>query len=197
MDDRTDFIDCIRKGDGSATKILCNEEFADRAKAAAIRVSESDGSDVVLDLSGVFNDALPVVLDFLRRSEDMTFGVLIASVGGDLDTPSAWIRFLLTVIARDPRYCMHIAQNIGPLVKCMCSDTNRLFFKSNAHWREAIMHFVVLIWYIFGRTVVNSEESNDTKLNIVGTLLKHEGLHAPLYSGDFGGKSIVLILQRN
>ena len=46
MDDRTDFIDCIRKGDGSATKILCNEEFADRAKAAAIRVSEGDGSDM-------------------------------------------------------------------------------------------------------------------------------------------------------
>ena len=46
LDDRTDFIDCIRKGDGSATKILCNEEFADRAKAAAIRVSEGDGSDM-------------------------------------------------------------------------------------------------------------------------------------------------------
>ena len=50
------------------------------------------------------------------------------------------------------------------------------------------MHFVVLIWYIFGRTVVNSEESNDTKLNIVGTLLKHEGLLRTIVQWGFWGE---------
>ena len=47
---------------------------------------------------------------------------------------------------------------------------------------------VVLIWYIFGRTVVNSDESKDTKLNIVGTLLKHEGLLRTIVQWGFWGE---------
>ena len=61
------------------------------------------------------------------------------------------------------------------------------FFKSNKHWRQAITYFVELIWFIFDGTI-NSEESNDTKLNIVGTLLKNERLLRTIVQWGFWGE---------
>ena len=119
VDDKAgSFLAAVRNGENYPTELL-----AQIPPGSYERLFTSVG--VSFESSGI----LSAVFNFLKRSEDMTFGVLIASEGGDLDTPSAWIRLLLTVIARNPRYCMHIAQNIGPLVKCMCSDTNRLFFR--------------------------------------------------------------------
>ena len=65
--------------------------------------------------------ALPDVLNFLKRCEDETFHQVMASVGGDLKCPSLWIHILRDRVKSS--CSLQIAENIGPLVKCMCDDT--------------------------------------------------------------------------
>ena len=151
-------------------------------KSATIALLSNEISDIPFEINGV----LPSVLRLLQKCEHETFATLMAGIGGDLPSPSLWISLILKATMSKPSCCMQIAQNIGPMVRCMCNDTKRLFFKSNKHWKEAITYFVVLIW-ILVRTI-NSEESNDTKLNIVGTLLKHEGLLRTIVQWGFWGE---------
>ena len=158
---------------GNLQKILHGENFATDLLAQTPpgsyeRLFTSVGTS--FESSGI----LSAVFNFLQRCEDETFGVVMAIVGGDLATPSTWIEFITKASELEPSCRLQIVQNIGPLVKCMCSDTKRVFFKSNKHWREAIMHFVELIWFMFDSTI-DLEESNDTKMNIVATLLMREG----------------------
>lgn len=58
-------------------------------------------------------------------------------------------------------------RNIGPLVKCMCNDMERVFFKSNKHWREGIDSFIRLIYNIIFTCWGNSADKK-----IVQTLLQ-------------------------
>ena len=82
---------------------------------------------------------LSIVFGFLQRCEHETFDEVIAKVGGSLDTPNVWICILAKASSREPNCRMQIAENIGPLVKCMCGDTKRLFFKSSMHWGKSIL----------------------------------------------------------
>jgi len=84
----------------------------------------------------VHKRALPHILNFLKRCEDETFDRVMSSVGGELVSPVPWIEVLLKTIEYAPGCSLQIATNIGPMVSCMCKDTERLFFKSNKLWRE-------------------------------------------------------------
>ena len=84
---------------------------------------------------------LPSIFGFLKRCEE-SFAVVIGSVRGDLNTPVYWIKLLSNAIEHEPSCRLTVAQNIGPLVKCMCEDSTRLFFKSNKHWKDSIVDFV-------------------------------------------------------
>ena len=95
--------------------------------------------DKKTDMSFEINAVLPSVLGFLQKCEHETFGKVIVGIGGDLSSPSTWIRLLLRTSMSKPSCCMQIAENIGPVVRCMCKDSKRLFFKSNKHWRESIV----------------------------------------------------------
>ena len=97
----------------------------------------------------------------------------MAEVGGNLPSPSSWISIIMRADELEPSCRMQIAQNIGPLVRCMCADTNRVFYSNKKHWRESIVHFVDLITRMIDRA--NNERGDENKM-IVDTLLLHDGL---------------------
>jgi len=139
-----------------------------------------------LDQSGI-----STVLAFLKHCEDETFdkvmtdargsvltprGARISNVGGDLVFPSTWIKVLSKAVELEPSCKEKIAKSIGPLVKCMCADMTRLFFKSNTYWIESILPFVQLI---------SDMISKSTDMKVVNTLLAHEGLLASIIQWNF------------
>jgi len=136
-----------------------------------------------LQQSGV----LSIALDFLKRCEwetfdevaksNKTFDQVMNSVGGDLKCPSTWIRLLIKSNELEPSCWLQIAENIGPLVKCMCNDMHCVFFRSNTRWRDAIGHFVELIHKMVGW----GEES-------IEVLLRHEELLRSIIQWGFWGK---------
>ena len=95
----------------------------------------------------------PTVLDFLKRCENETFEDTMVNIGGgtvslnsgDLRSPSRWVKVIANITVLVPSCYMQIIENIGPLVRCMCNDTKRLFFKSNKHWIESIVPFIGFI----------------------------------------------------
>ena len=63
---------------------------------------------------------LTSVLSYLRRCENESFDRVMASLGGDLDSPSTWVALLLKRGAEESCGTFQIAQKMGPLVRCMC-----------------------------------------------------------------------------
>ena len=116
---------------------------------------------------------LSTVLKFLKRCEDDTFVKVMLDIGGDLQTPRFWVQVLIKAEAQEESCRLQIAQNIGPLVRCMCNDTKRQFFKSTKHWREAMQAFSSLIHNM----ILSTFASNSPKdKEVMDTLLKYEGL---------------------
>ena len=124
------------------------------------------------------------VLNFLGRCEHETFdkviaeagghvftpnGALLSNVGWDLASPVVWINVLKHAAHIEPKCMLQIAKNIGPLVRCMCADTKRLFFKSNKYWLEGIVRFVELA----GCIILSPTKNSNSEVDV---LLKHEGL---------------------
>ena len=134
-------------------------------------LSTHDVTNVSFESSGIIS----FVLDFLKRCEDETFDKVMAEVGGDMVSPAAWIYILSKAALREESCRLQIIQNIGPLVRCMCADTKRLFYQSNKHWRESIVPFANLIG-TFGKI-------NDAKL--LEALLRHGGLLASIVQWRF------------
>jgi len=122
-----------------------------------------------LDLSYEDSGILTTVLNFLKRCEDETFNRVIRSVKGDLVSPSVWIKVLVRVDASEPSSGLEIAKNIGPLVRCMCNDTERFFFKSNKYWGNCMLVFAELIYKMILRR-------NNVRNEKVEQLLQYEGL---------------------
>jgi len=120
---------------------------------------------------------MPDVLNFLGRCEDETFARVLSSVGGDmgkkLKTPSTWI---MVVKSFDKSLRLQIAESIGRLVRCMCNDTERMFFKSNKHWRDGIMPFVLLICRMIDASIDKE---------VVDTLLNHDGLLSSIVQWEY------------
>ena len=132
----TNLARLISIGDNNAT-ILCS----------------NTGSNILLEESGILTTAL----DFLYKCEYETFGNVLAvhdsvgevlGYGGKLESPASWIRILQKAMFQQRDCALRIAMNIDPLIRCMCNDTERLFFKSNKHWREGIVEFVKLLWFM-------------------------------------------------
>ena len=123
---------------------------------------------------------LSFVLDTLKLCEVKTFDKVMAALslrgGGDSTSPSTWIKVLLKAHQFEPRCRLQIAQNIGPLVSCMCGDTKRVFFKSNKHWRQSILPFVELISILICFEIEDNLGDLDKKKVVVEALLQHEGL---------------------
>ena len=119
----------LRKGDYNTTMLLGDgslEEF----------------NGISYEQSGILSTALR----FLKRCEDDTFVKVMLDVGGgNLTSPQNWVRILIQAEAQEESCRLHIAENIGPLVRYMCNDTKRQFFKSSKHWREGLSAFVCLI----------------------------------------------------
>ena len=141
---------------------------------------------------------VPDVLNFLKRCEDETFDQVMASVGGDLVTPSTWIKLLFQADINEPSCTLQIVENIGPLVRCMVNDTERLFFKSNAHWRQGIAMFTGLIHNIIMSDAGSYERNN----HIVQVLLEqHEGILRSIiqwgYWNDEYRPDIIQVLDGN
>jgi len=178
-------------------------------KLAALFVEKGDAAitDVMVDLidedlvpgrpniSLVQSGIVSTVLNFLGRCEHETFdmvmagakgnlftpnGNLVSNVGGDLESPSMWIGVLVRAVELEPSCKLKIAENIGPLVSCICNDMTRLFFKSNKHWVEGIVRFSQLI----GK-MVHAPNWNDLDKKVVDALLQHEGLLTSIIQWGF------------
>jgi len=97
------------------------------------------------------------------------------SLGGEISkklrSPALWIDILVNADKYEPSCRLDIAQNIGPLVRCMCNDTERLFFNSNKHWREGIVSFVKLI-----HGMIHKDLDERGKKEVIEALLNHEGV---------------------
>ena len=135
--------------------------------------------------------AVTAVLEVLQRCGEDTFDKVIVSVNGDLASPSMWIKVLLKVHELEPSCTLQIAENIGPLIRCMCNDTERLFFRSNRHWKNGIMSFVQLLSDMISGSMI--DEINNTDENykliadkrVINTLIKHEGLLSSIVQWTF------------
>ena len=142
--------------------------------------------DLMLSTNEVI-EVLPAVLSFLKRCEDETFHQVLRSVRGDLRTPATWIEVLLNcaihVHEKSFNKSLHlqIVENIRPLVRCMCNDTERLFFKSIKHWNESIVSFVQLI------STITCHSINDREEIVTDTLFKYDGLLTSIVQWTFWG----------
>jgi len=100
----------------------------------------------------------------------------MAGLGGNLVCPSRWIINLFHFCestTTDESICLQIAKNLGPLVRCMCDDRNRLFFQSKKHWRESIDKFASLILAIATKSIALD---SSLKEEMVETLFQNEDL---------------------
>jgi len=154
----------IRKANSLATEVLVKGDNL---------LAEGDNSETT---KAVLVEALPYVVNFLKRCEHKTFSQVVANAGGNLRTPSTWIEVLKYGVLNVGKCRLEIAENIGPLVRSrsMCADTTCLFFQSNKHWQEGILPFVHLISDIIS-----------TDGEVVNSLLKYEGLLASIIQWNF------------
>ena len=144
-----DIVELVKKGDSYAThKLLVTR------------------NTIILDnnLDGI----LSAVFGLLQRCEDETFDKVVADVGGDLRSPTIWIQVLSRAVTLESNCTLQVIQNFGPLVKCMCADTERLFFKSSKYWRESILPFVGMIHDILSEDPIGE--------GIIDALQQHEAL---------------------
>ena len=128
-DSITQIVAKVRKGDNKTTILLGD---------GSLEVSNG----ISYEQSGI----LSTILKFLKRCEDDTFTKVMLDVGGgNLSSPQVWIDVLIQAEVQEPSCRLQIAQSIGPLVRCMCKDIKRQFFRSNKHWTDSIQVFVCLI----------------------------------------------------
>lgn len=122
---------------------------------------------------------LPAALGLLGRCADASFAEVLADVrGGTTDgsrdqvaSPSLWIDVLVECLygedmrsedLREPRTL--VAENIGPLVRCMIDDSRRELFGDNLFWHMSAGSFVSLLWNLV------------TTRSTVSILLQYDGL---------------------
>jgi len=185
-----------KKGKQRKAAKVNNESGINRADFArlsrGIRKAREDATTTVLVTSGadidrIIIESIPTVLRFLKCSRNYTFEkVMLATEtctweeGGDLKSPVTWISILRRVVFQgSDSNTLTVAKNIGILVKCMCNDTNRLFYKSNKHWREGIGEFVGLVSDMVSKSI------GSTDRKVVDTLLNHEGLLSSIMQWGF------------
>ena len=133
-----------------------------------------------------FCGTLPAVISLLDQCEHDSFEAVLAELSvenaspehkafsdygfrRDLETPVEWIHFLTSFASSpDPNFQLHIAEKIGPLVRCMCNDTARQFYKSSEYWWGSMFSFAHLIKQVL------TNSGGGSKNKIIDTLLKHD-----------------------
>ena len=169
------FLSQFRKGDDYATGMLTLDSSL---------VKFTGGMD--FQNSGILSSCLGL----LQRCEDESFERVMASLGGDLVSPTMWIKVLWRAVEED---CgtLQIAQGIGPLARCMSTDSPRLFFNSNEYWKEAIVPFVKMIFEM----IRSSIDSNGTQpvrsekgKTIIDALFQHDALLKSIIQWAFWGE---------
>ena len=139
--DRIPDIVFVSQDDGSAKIHPEHRKYILPAIQAGSNVAEALAHNHVTNFSLEDSGVISAVLDFLRRCEDESFIKVVRTndITANLKTPSKWIGILNKAAMHEPSCMLQIAENIGPLVRCMCNDTTRLFFKSSKHWNESIV----------------------------------------------------------
>ena len=163
------------------TKIVGLVKKGDRITTTAL--SECIIKGISYKKSGV----LSAVLGLLQRCQYETFDEVMSDVGGDLNKPHFWVDIVVEAEDMDSSCHLQIAQNIGPLVECMCDDMTRTFFKSNQHWRDTILPFVGLIYNLLRSSTITTYEQTDEQKQVLGTLLQYEGLLTSIIQWGFWG----------
>lgn len=98
-------------------------------------------------------------------------------MGGDLVSPVTWIKVLMNAVKYEPSCSLQIAESIGPLVSCMCKDTERKFFKRNKHWTDGGIYYFV--W------LISNVESNGGNRQVIDVLLQREELLTSIVQWGF------------
>ena len=153
----TQIVAKVSKGDNNTTMYIGSGN-------RTLSLEESNG--ISYEQSGI----LSKVLKFLKRCEDDTFVKVMLDIGGDLKMPRSWVYILIKAEVQEESCRLQIAQSIGPLVRCMCNDTKRQFFRSNKHWVDTMQAFAALINNMILH-LVNSDETEGTE--IIDTLLQY------------------------
>jgi len=152
-----------------------------RKYGAPLATPNDDGTYIFVNISIEQSGILTTVLNFLKRCEDETFHQVMNSVAGkgDLVSPWTWVGILSRAEELEPSCSLQIAENIEPLVRCMCADTTRNFFNSNKHWREGITPFVLLVLSMISKSIKTTDRE------VANTLLQHEGLLSSIVQWGF------------
>ena len=123
--------------------------------------------------------ALSIVLKFLQKCEDESFDGIMKRVGGSLKSPSSWIFVVNKIVTLEKAFLLQIVESIGPLIRCMCNDTARLFFKSKKCWGKSILPFMELTFNLL------KDMSNEVAK---GLFREHEGLLRSIVQWKFWGE---------
>jgi hypothetical protein len=104
-----------------------------------------------------------IYLDLLKKCDGTTFAELFGEEGGEKFVPSPieWMGFLsnyVTSLRRAPQsnpddipgrngdpICIEIAENLGPLIKCMRDDQKRELFGSKLFWYQTYPFFIIFV----------------------------------------------------
>jgi hypothetical protein len=118
------------------------------------------------------NGLISVILGFLSQCEHEDFNHLVDKVKGNLRTPLDWMEILVYYSIFE-QCRVEIANGIQAVVRCLCDDTKRLFFKSNKYWHQALSHFVTLLSSLIGS--LDDSSSEVTASTVCHILLQNEG----------------------
>jgi len=118
------------------------------------------------------NGLISVILGFLSQCEHEDFNHLVDKVKGNLRTPLDWMEILVYYSIFE-QCRVEIANGIQAVVRCLCDDTKRLFFKSNKYWHQALSHFVTLLSSLIGS--LDHSSSEVTASTVCHILLQNEG----------------------
>jgi hypothetical protein len=119
----------------------------------------------------VKNGLVSVTLEFLKQCEHENFNHVVDKVKGNLRTPVDWME-IIVYYSTFEQCKVEIASGIQTVIRCLCDDTKRVFFKSNKYWHQAVPHFVTLVsnllaWY--------GSSSKVTASTVCHILLQNEG----------------------
>eukprot|EP00571_Detonula_confervacea_P016007 CAMPEP_0172307816 /NCGR_PEP_ID=MMETSP1058-20130122/8591_1 /TAXON_ID=83371 /ORGANISM="Detonula confervacea, Strain CCMP 353" /LENGTH=699 /DNA_ID=CAMNT_0013020091 /DNA_START=114 /DNA_END=2213 /DNA_ORIENTATION=+ len=162
-----DIVARVRQGEGKPTQLL--SEF--------LRYWDNDIVNQYLQRL-VDAGLIPAVLEILSRCEDDDFCDVVEADAtacsvvnsqvfnsrniegqeGTIPEPRAWVLLLHDTVQhvkrlgekRNHECRMQIAQEIAPLVKCMCDDMRRELFRSTKYWHTCIFPFIALIFNLAG-----------------------------------------------
>jgi hypothetical protein len=141
-----------------------------------------EGENKWFHLTLVNNGLVSVLLGFLTQCVHEDFNDVVKKVKGNLRTPVDWIE-ILAHLGLYEQCKVEIASGIQTVIRCLCDDSKRLFFKSNKYWHEAMPPFLTLV----SNLLVPSEDkpSNAITVTVYSVLLQYEGFLESIVEKNF------------